>query len=199
MNKSPLVPAVPHARPSKYLSFTLGSETYAFPILAVREIIRLCPVTPVPKMPAHVKGVINLRGSIVTVLDLRTKFHIAEGTYGDRTCIIVVQVPAPSGGSTLMGAIVDTVEEVVTLGDASIEPAPDFGGTPDTRFILGVSTAGGGVKTLLDVNKIFVEDDAASRPASGTLEHSGGSMRVSVEKIGVEHGGAGRSPRLLQS
>src|SRR4029077_18049176 len=83
----------------RYLTFTLGDESYGLPVLNVREIIRLCPITPVPRMPTHVKGVINLRGTIIAVLDLRAKFQLAAKDYGERTCIIVVQVATPSGGS----------------------------------------------------------------------------------------------------
>jgi len=103
------------------LTFSLGDESYGLPVLNVREIIRLCPITPVPRMPPHVKGVINLRGTVIAVLDLRAKFQLTPKAYGERTCIIVVQVAAPSGGSTLMGAVVDAVEEVVQLGSADIE------------------------------------------------------------------------------
>ncbi len=97
------------------MTFTLGGESYGLPVLSVREIIRLCPITPVPRMPAHIKGVINLRGKVIAVFDLRAKFQLATTSYGERACIIVVQVAAPSGGNTLMGAIVDAVEEVVQL------------------------------------------------------------------------------------
>ena len=107
-------------------------------MLNVREIIRLCPITPVPRMPPHVKGVINLRGTVIAVLDLRAKFQLTPKDYGERTCIIVVQVAAPSGDSTLMGAVVDAVEEVVQLGAADIEATPDFGGAPETQYILGL-------------------------------------------------------------
>ena len=77
------------------MTFTLGDESYGLPVLNVREIIRLCPITPVPRMPMHVKGVINLRGTVIAVLDLRAKFQLAAKSYGERTCIIVVQVAAP--------------------------------------------------------------------------------------------------------
>jgi purine-binding chemotaxis protein CheW len=164
----------------KYLTFTLGSETYALPVLKVREIIQLVPMTQVPGMPPHVMGVINLRGSVVPILDLRAKFRVSTETYGDRACIIVVQVPASSGGRAFLGAIVDTVEEVVSLHSQDIEPPPDFGGTPDTRYILGVCTSGGSVKTLLDVEKIFVEDVTQALPAAEKTDRLGSGPVVTL-------------------
>jgi purine-binding chemotaxis protein CheW len=139
------------------LTFQLGQESYGLPVLGIREIIRLCPITPVPQMPEHIKGVINLRGKIIPILDLRARFQLSRESYGERACIIVVQVGSPPGPVTLLGAIVDAVEEVVQLTEAELEPTPDFGGTPDTSYILGMATIHGGVKTLLDLNKVFLE------------------------------------------
>jgi purine-binding chemotaxis protein CheW len=161
----------------RYLTFRLGKESYGIPVLNVREIIRLCPITPVPKMPTHIKGVINLRGTVIAVLDLRAKFQLSQAEYNDRACIIVVQLNSAAGVKTLMGAIVDAVEEVVHLNEGAIEPAPDFGGSPDHQYILGVTTTQEGVKTLLDIEKIFLDDasatrslpDAAPRLADSTL------------------------------
>jgi purine-binding chemotaxis protein CheW len=128
------------------------------PVLCIREIIRLCPITLVPRMPAHIKGVINLRGKVIPILDLRAKFGLSSESYGERACIVVIQVGAPPATVTLMGAIVDAVEEVVQLSEAELEPTPDFGGSPDTGYILGMATIHGGVKTLLDLNKVFLEE-----------------------------------------
>ena len=125
MNSSPK--PQPAAEAGRYLTFSLGDESYGFPVLKVREIIRLCPITPVLRMPAYVKGVINLRGTVIPVFDLRAKFQFATTSYGERSCIIVVQVATPSGENTLIGTIVDAVEEVVHLTAADIEAAPDFG------------------------------------------------------------------------
>jgi purine-binding chemotaxis protein CheW len=146
------------AKPGRYLTFKLGQESYGLPVLGVREIIRLCPITPVPKMPGFIKGVINLRGKVIPILDLRAKFQLSSEGYGERACIIVVQVGAAPATLALMGAIVDAVEEVVQLGEAELEPTPDFGGTPRTDYILGMATIHGGVKTLLDLNKVFLEE-----------------------------------------
>ena len=151
----------------RYLTFTLGSDSYGLPVLNVREIIRLCPITPVPRMPDYVKGVINLRGTVIAVIDLRAKFEMPASTLGDRCCVIIVQIRSPGGGaSTLMGAVVDAVEEVVNLASADIEPTPDFGGTLDTRYMLGVATIRGGVRTLLDIEKIFQEDGSLAISAA---------------------------------
>ena len=145
-------------KPGRYLTFKLGPESYGLPVLGVREIIRLCPITPVRRMPAYIKGVINLRGKVIPILDLRAKFQLSTGSYGDRACIVVVQVGAPPATVMLMGAIVDAVEEVVQLGEAELEPTPDFGGTPRTDYILGMATIHGGVKTLLDLDKVFLKE-----------------------------------------
>jgi len=147
----------------RYLTFSLGQESYGIPVLNVREIIRLCAITPVPRMPTHIKGVINLRGTVIAVLDLRAKFQLSVGDYSDRACIIVVQLNGPDGSKNLMGAIVDAVEEVVQLSDDTIEPPPDFGGSPDTQYIMGVTTSTGSVKTLLDMEKIFLDDASMTR------------------------------------
>ena len=162
----PKAPAGPAAQPGRYLTFTLGAESYGFPVLSVREIIRLCPITPVPRMPAYIRGVINLRGKVIPILDFRATFQIATGDYGDRACIIVVQVGDSPSTQTLMGAIVDAVEEVVSLNAADLEAPPDFGGAPDTRYIMGMATIKGGVKTLLDPRKIFLEEGTLALPPS---------------------------------
>lgn len=157
------------AKPGRYLTFTLGRESYGLPVLQVREIIRLCPITTVPRMPAYIRGVINLRGKIVPILDLRAKFNLPGSDYGDRACIVVVEIGGPPGGFSLMGAMVDAVEEVVPLTAAQLEATPEFGGSPDTRYILGLATVHGGVKTLLNLEKIFLEDGTVSLLPTATL------------------------------
>ena len=151
-------PRTTAAKPGRYLTFKLGQESYGLPVLGIREIIRLCPITPVPRMPEYIKGVINLRGKVIPILDLRAKFRLSRESYAERACIVVVQVGAPPATPMLMGAIVDAVEEVVQLSEAELEPTPDFGGSPDTGFILGMATIHGGVKTLLDLDKVFLEE-----------------------------------------
>lgn len=119
----------------------------------------MSPITPVRRMPDYVKGVINLRGTVIAVIDLRLKFAMTPVDYNDRTCVIVVTVAGVRGErDLLMGAIVDTVEEVILLSEADIGPTPDFGVPSDTQYMLGVATVNGHVKTLLNIEKIFREE-----------------------------------------
>jgi len=137
----------------KYLTVVLGDEAYGIGVLSVREIIRLQKITPVPQMPEFVKGVINLRGRVIPVIDLRVKFGLkAEMT--ERTCIVVVQVKLGADQVVQMGLIVDAVEEVAHLATAEIEPTPDFGTTVSTDYILGMAKVKGQVKTLLDLDRV---------------------------------------------
>ncbi|MEI2724733.1 MAG: chemotaxis protein CheW [Verrucomicrobiota bacterium] len=153
----------------KHLTFVLGHECYGVPVLKVREIIRLCDITPVPQMPAYIKGVLNLRGKIIPVADLRIKFKLASDKNTDLTCIIVVQVALPDKSPTPMGLIVDAVEEVVNLSATDIEPTPDFGAALDTDYILGMAKIKGSVKTLLDIDKVVTAVNAAELPLVATL------------------------------
>jgi len=168
MTTDSVAPVTTAAKPGRYLTFRLGRESYGLPVLGVREIIRLCPITPVPRMPAYIKGVINLRGKVIPILDLRAKFQLSSESYSDRACIIVVQVGAPPAAVMLMGAIVDAVEEVVQLAAAELEPTPDFGGSPATDYILGMATVHGGVKTLLDLDKVFLKEGLLTIVPSAT-------------------------------
>ena len=145
----------PAARPGKYLTITLGRESYGIPVLKVREIIRICQITRVANMPAQVRGVINLRGKVIPVVDLRTRFGLPAGADHDRTCIVVTQVAATVGnGTRLYGVIVDGVEEVAHFTADDLQPTPDFGGAIDTRFITGMAKAGDSVKSLIDLDAI---------------------------------------------
>lgn len=137
----------------KYLTVALDNESYGVAVLKVREIIRMLKITPVPQMPEFVKGVINLRGRVIPIVDLRIKFGL-KASFADRTCIVVVQVKLPSAVVVQMGLIVDSVEEVVTLSSAEIEPTPDFGTRIETGYILGMAKIKGGVKTLLDIDRV---------------------------------------------
>ncbi len=148
---SALAPATSLA--GKYLTVQLADEAYGIAVLKVREIIRLQKITPVPQMPADVKGVINLRGRVIPVVDLRVKFGLTA-EIADRTCIVVVQVRLASNQILQMGVIVDSVEEVVTLTDQEIEPTPEFGTQIDTTCLLGMAKVKGQVKTLLDIDRV---------------------------------------------
>lgn len=138
----------------KYLTFVLGRECYGVPVLKVREIIRLCEITPVPQMPEYIKGVLNLRGKIIPVADLRLKFRLAKIDNTELTCIVVVSVALPDKTASLMGLIVDAVEEVANITAADIEPTPDFGAAIDTDYILGLAKIKNTVKALLDIDKV---------------------------------------------
>jgi purine-binding chemotaxis protein CheW len=140
---------------AKYLTFTLGQESYGIPVLKVREILRLPDITPVPQMPDYISGVINLRGKVVPVFDLRVKFRLSDVTSNERTCIIVLQVTSQGGETMQVGIIADTVEEVVFIPQNDIEATPNFGANLSTEYILGMAKVRGSVKTLLDVDQIF--------------------------------------------
>jgi purine-binding chemotaxis protein CheW len=154
------------AQPGKYLTFKLASETYGLPVLAVREIIRLCPITPVANMPPHVRGVINLRGRVIPIVDLRVRFNLPVPDDHDRTCIVVAQVSASTGGVRPYAIVVDGVEEVAAYGEADIAPPPDFGGAVDTRFITGLARRDVGVTTLIDLETIAASDVMPSKSAN---------------------------------
>ena len=123
-------------RGGKYLVFELGREEFGIGVLKVREIMCIQGITAVPQTPAHVKGVINLRGKVIPVVDLRLKFGLPEQEYTQRTCIIVVQVRS-EGGPLMMGIVVDGVAEVLNLVAADIEDTPDFGDGTATPYLLG--------------------------------------------------------------
>ena len=149
---------------AKYLTVVLDQEAYGIAALKVREIIRLQKITPIPQMPGYVRGVINLRGRVIPVVDLRTKFGLkAEIT--ERTCIVVVEVARPDHRSRPMGLIVDSVEEVVNLPAEEIEPTPDFGVRVDTGNLLGLAKVKGQVKALLDIDRVVAPEvvEAAHR------------------------------------
>jgi len=141
----------------KYLAFTLQPESYGIPVLKVREIIRLVNITPIPQMPAFIRGVINLRGKIVPVVDLRARLELAPATATERTCIVVVHVRLQSGGSSHLGLVVDGVEEVLNLAPAEIEETPDFGAKVDIEYFLGIAKVKGRVTVLLDIDRVLAE------------------------------------------
>lgn len=141
-------------REGKYLTFSLAGEEYGIVILKVKEIIGMMPITSVPKTPPFVKGVINLRGKVIPVADLRLKFDMEEMAYAERTCIIVVEIKEGLG-NVLMGIVVDSVSEVLTIKNGEIEDTPAFGTEMDTDYILGMAKTGEGVKILLDIDKVF--------------------------------------------
>ena len=140
----------------KYLTFRLAHEEYGLEILKVREIIGLMIITPVPRTPEYVRGVINLRGKIIPVVDIRTKFGMARAEDTEETCIIVVDV-LRSGTPVQMGILVDSVSEVLDIAGSDIEETPAFGTSIDTDFILGMAKAKGSVKILLNIEDVLTQ------------------------------------------
>jgi len=140
----------------KYLTFSLGKEDYGVGILSVREIIGVMEITAVPHTPPYVKGVINLRGRVIPVIELRLKFGMGSQEYDERTCIIVVEVQTRTV-PVQVGMVVDSVSEVLNVAASEIEPPPSLGTAMETENILGMAKIKGGVKILLDVNKVVGE------------------------------------------
>ena len=142
------------ARAGKYLTFHLAQEEFGIRVLKVREIMGLQDITAVPQTPGHVKGVINLRGKVVPVIDLRLKFGLPAAEYTQRTCIIVTQVQGEST-SVMMGIVVDGVSEVLNLSGTEIEDTPDFGDSAGSQYLLGMAKVKGKVKILLDIDRVL--------------------------------------------
>jgi len=145
----------------KYLTFKLANETYGIEILKVQEIIGLMSITSIPRTPNFVRGVINLRGKVIPVIELRKKFDMETVEDTDHTCIIVVQVVGANGPIT-MGVIVDEVSEVVDISENQIEPAPSFGASIDTAFIMAMGKLGEAVVILLDIDKVLTANEIQS-------------------------------------
>ncbi len=138
----------------KFLTFTLDKEEYGVEILKVKEIMGLMDITTVPQTPGYMKGVINLRGKVIPVIDLRLKFSMQEANYTQETCIIVVEV-----GASLIGIVVDSVSEVLYIKGDEIEDAPSFGHEIDTRFIMGLGKTKGKIIILLDIEKALSSEE----------------------------------------
>lgn len=144
------------AEGGKYLTFSLAAEEYGLEILKVREIIGIMDITSIPQMPPFVKGVINLRGKVIPVIDLRLKFGLPPTEYTEQTCIVVVDV------GSLVGIIVDTVQEVLDIDAAQIDPPPPLGASVDTTFIMGMGKVKDDVKILLDIDRVLSADELAT-------------------------------------
>lgn len=147
-----------HTREGKYLTFSLAEEEYGIGILKVKEIIGMIAITSVPQTPAHVKGVINLRGKVIPVVDLRLKFGLPAMDYTERTCIIVIEI-SKDNGNILIGILVDSVSEVLNIKGSDIEDTPNFGARLNTDYILGMAKTGGKIKILLDIDRVMSADD----------------------------------------
>jgi purine-binding chemotaxis protein CheW len=149
------------AKGGKYLTFGLGREEYGLEILKVREIFGYMDITAVPRTPPFVCGVINLRGQVISVIDLRTRFGMPAVPRTEQTCIIVVEIKVDSRRISI-GVAVDRVSEVLNIPADKIEDAPSFGTSVDTSFILGMGKIGNNVKILLDIDKVLTREEAVS-------------------------------------
>ena len=142
----------------KFLTFALGNEEYWIPIQKVKEIIGIMDITNIPKTPQFIKGVINLRGKIIPVMDLRLKFGLEEKAYNQRTCIIVVEINIAES-KRMMGIVVDTVSEVVNIQNGEIEPPPQYSAHADNEFLIGMGKVKGKVILLLEIEQVLTSEE----------------------------------------
>jgi purine-binding chemotaxis protein CheW len=159
-------------RSGKYLTFRLGQEEFGIQVLKIREIMGVQEITAVPQTPAWIKGVINLRGKVIAVIDLRLKFGMPPEPYNQRTCIVVVQL-AEAGEQMLIGVVVDEVSEVAHIGAAEVEDTPGFGASVPTPYILGLAKQKNRVKILLDIDRVLTSkelDGVQSAVEAGDLQ-----------------------------
>lgn len=146
------------AKAGKYLTFKLGEEVFGLEILKVQEIIGIMKITVVPRMPDFIRGIINLRGKIIPVIDLRLKFLMSTHQDSLKTCIIVMQI-IMSGKKLIMGILVDEVSEVLNINQGQIDEPPSFGGSVNVEFILGIGKVGQKVVMLLDIDKVMTSGE----------------------------------------
>ena len=158
----------------KYLTFALDKEEYAIEILKVNQIIRLQEITSIPCTPPFIRGVINLRGMIIPIIDLRKKFKMDDHTDTDRSCIVVIQLEQ-TNKRVNMGIVIDEVREVIEIPAGDIEATPELGTNIDTEFILGIAKTGKSVKMMLDINKVLTSSeietlsDLSKKDETGTI------------------------------
>lgn len=141
----------------KYLTFILEGQSYGLEIRHVTEIIGLQTITDIPDVPVFIKGIINLRGKVIPIMDVRSRFSMPARDYDERTCIIVIQVR-----DSAVGLLVDTVSEVIDIADDAIEPPPSVGGSSGSGFIRGVGKSEDSVKLLLDAERLLYGDEMAA-------------------------------------
>jgi purine-binding chemotaxis protein CheW len=163
---SPAVSQAAEQRAGKYLIFEVANEEFGISVLKVKEIMKMQQVTTVPQTPAFILGVINLRGRIVPVVSLRSKFNMAEQEHTDRTCIVVVRVDTPAGEQP-MGIIVDGVVEVLLVSPDDIEDTPDFGRDVTTSYVRGIAKSKGKVKILIDIDRVLESQELGGLTSMG--------------------------------
>jgi len=154
-NSTQINSAAKGANENKFLSFCLGSEHYGVEILRVREIIGLLAITPLPQTPSYVKGVMNLRGRIIPVIDLRLRFGLSASDATKETCVVVLEAANDDGSQTVMGAVVDSVREVQDIPPSAIEPPPEFGCEIPLKYILGMGKLKDRVVVLLEIAEVI--------------------------------------------
>jgi len=147
--------------PQKFLTFALAGEEYGVTIMKIKEIIGMMPVTVLPQTPTYVKGVINLRGKVIPIIDLRLKFGLKHAEPTERTCIIVIETEDQEQTQTLVGLIIDAVSEVISLKGDEVEPAPNMQTQFQEQLILGLAKCESGVKILLDIDKVINHSELA--------------------------------------
>ncbi len=155
MSEQPMEKTAYASHTNQFLTFALGQEEYGVEILKIQEIKGFSAITPLPNAPAYVKGVLNLRGTIVPIVDLRQKFGLPEVAYTKFTVIVVVQVRGQ-----IMGFIVDAVSDVLTVAGTDIQPTPNLHGQVDTAFLTGLAKAGDKLVILLDIDKVLAAGEA---------------------------------------
>lgn len=155
----PALAAAKHEQAQQYLTFTLGTEVFAIGILAIKEIIEYSSLTSVPMMPPYVRGVINLRGAVVPVLDLSVRFGKQASPTTKRTCIVIIEI-STAGERQDVGVVVDAVDSVLDIPPDQIEPPPAFGARVSTDFIQGMGKVNGKFVILLDVNSVLAPEEA---------------------------------------
>jgi purine-binding chemotaxis protein CheW len=158
------------AEQQQYLTFTLGEEMFAIGILAIREIIEYGHLTEVPMTPPFIRGVINLRGAVVPVVDLAVRFARPASAVSKRTCIVIIDIDQADGTTNQMGIVVDAVSEVLEIPASEIEPPPEFGARIRTDFISGMGKVGGKFVVMLDVNKVLSIEEVAVVSAMNQTE-----------------------------
>jgi purine-binding chemotaxis protein CheW len=168
---SPARPGDGVAGPRQFLHFALAEATFAVPIDQVREILEVGPTTVMPLMPAFVRGVMNLRGSVVPVIDMAARFGMPGVALGRRSCIVVVEAPAfgeSATGPQVLGMLVDAVHEVQEAGELDIEPAPTLGTRISAHFIAGITRSRGAMVTVIDLARALESDELARMIAADT-------------------------------
>ncbi len=146
---------------NQFLTFTLRDETFAIGILHIKEILEYGQLTPVPMMPPYIRGVINLRGAVVPVVDLHARFGDSPSDISKRTCIVIIEVTTEEGEQDI-GIVVDSVTEVLEIPDHEIEPAPSFGARIRTDFIYGMGKVNGDFVIILSVDRVLSVDELAA-------------------------------------